>query len=549
MYKPELEFLGLICFFIVNVMYSASIGVDISNQLTKIYNGEGSASRWIVLVLIAIIIIALIFNFTSSVFTVMTLGNLYSEFEVKGLPIMLSPEYRSELNSVKGLFITSIVMITILTLRIFLTPDQMAFNFFEWMKYIPDSYSNVGHFILCLVVFGLAVTMFKLIYTGTLNYASENVVPDFTEGFKRHFLYLNIFLVFIVLWYLLPPAWLLFNALWNWNKKTTIYETALNDTTQNYVSLFTIVFMFASFLITIFSILGLTMNANSSPENTIFNSITLSGALFLMVVYFLMYIFVRDSMWLRLLLAFGTFYIGASALLYLAISKTTKNMFFMQSPEGNPEFIFINVALIVLCVLLSIVWVYSALITSISEVSSTNSSVINALFYIFGMIIIPVGLIIYKDNSTSGSISEIFDKVNTNLDLKQILVSMVEMFNIIKGSLIGISLIFAFFTIKEYTYLPYDTKFAMYNNKFKFDSLFGVFILFLLIVLVTSFLNSDNFPLLLTMSIEYLFPVALLIISLLLIYYTDHLAKLTKKHPISDLEKKKAIKEDTEVSK
>ena len=69
-----------------------------------------------------------------------------------------------------------------------------------------------------------------------------------------------------------------------------------------------------------------------------------------------------------------------------------------------------------------------------------------------------------------------------------------------------------------------------------------------MIVLFTSFLNSDNFPLLLVATIEYMAPIVLLIMSALLIYYTDHLAKLSKKRVISDLEKQKKIKEDNRQS-
>jgi hypothetical protein len=89
----------------------------------------------------------------------------------------------------------------------------------------------------------------------------------------------------------------------------------------------------------------------------------------------------------------------------------------------------------------------------------------------------------------------------------------------------------------------------MYNNKFNFEGLFVSFILFLVIVLVTSFFNSRNFPVLFAAVVEYISPVALLIISSLLIFYTDHLAKLSKKRVISDLGKKKKIKEDAIAAK
>lgn len=607
MYKPDLEFLGLICFFIINVIYSASIGFDLSEKVQGIFKGVDTATRWVLIILFGAIIISLILNFTSSVFTVMTLGNLYSEFEAKQLPIMLSPQYRTELNAVKGLFVASIVIITVVTLRIFVTPDQMMQNFFEWAKYIPDEFSNMGHFILCLVVFGLGVTLLKLVNTGKLNSASKDVAPDFTEGFKRHFLYLIIFIGFIVLWYLIQPIFLFFIDQHSGSDIiSTIYKNAVNYTTQKSISLFELIILLSSFLIVIFSILGLTVNKDSSPENTKLNSIALSGGLIMLVAYFAMSIANIRSISLVLILL--CFYYWFPVLVELGTNKNSKNIRFVKSPAGNLEFIFAILALAGLCVLLSFGSIYSSLTAAITNIGLTSSwkMLIIAFLYIFCMVILPViiplvnnkgpipinineseegfktglmtlGIVwmviiicligaFYKGREKIAIIGvffglaiiiplilmdkydyilQVFNELINTLNHNSLPVSMVEMFSTVKAFLVGISIILSGFLIKEYIELPRDSKkFTMYNNKFNFEGLFVSFILFLVIVLVTSFFNSRNFPVLFAAVVEYISPVALLIISSLLIFYTDHLAKLSKKRVISDLGKKKKIKED-----
>lgn len=554
MYDTTFEFLGIICFFIVNVIYSASIGMDITTELSKIYSGERDGLRWIVIVVIISLIIALILNFTSSVFTVMTLGNLYSEFEAKGLPLMLSPEYRGELNRVKGMFMFSIVLITILTLRIFIAPTQMAYSVFEWLKYIPDEYSNMGHFILCLVAFGLLFAMYHLINTGRFNSISKDIHIDFPSSFKTNFQYLMFFLGLIMALYLLQPLFLLI-LYWWMGSTNTIYETAMNFTKNNSVPIFSFFIMFALFWILIFSILGLTVNKETSKENTQINIVSLVGSLFFIVVYLLLSAFDYTKQVALPTLIFFVFYYAFPPLIILATNKKMKNVNFMINSNGNTEFVWLILLLAIIATLMSFGWIYYALINAISEIGKPNSGkhpVLTIFMYLIATLLWPFILSagIWRPVYTGPLLyffaicENMFKQFNNSFQI-----SMIEAFNIVKGTFLVFALLFAMITIKEYTNLPRDTrKFTLYNNKFKLDSLFISLMVFLMIVLFTSFLNSDNFPLLLVATIEYISPIVLLIMSALLIYYTDHLAKLSKKRIISDLEKQKKIKEDNRQS-
>jgi hypothetical protein len=94
----------------------------------------------------------------------MTLGNLQAKFGKKGEKLMLSPKYRSELSSIEGMFVAIIVLITVLSFRLYFSPTQMAEGVFAWLSQtIPDDYIKWGHMLLAFVVMGLALGLISLI--------------------------------------------------------------------------------------------------------------------------------------------------------------------------------------------------------------------------------------------------------------------------------------------------------------------------------------------------------------------------------------------------
>jgi ABC-type xylose transport system permease subunit len=153
MYSTTLELLGLGLFFVVNLAYSVMLG----NDLFSFFKNSSSdpSNRW-TKILAVLILIALSMNFVSSVLTMMTLGNLQAKFGKKGEKLMLSPKYRSELSSIEGMFVAIIVLITVLSFRLYFSPTQMAEGVFAWLSQtIPDDYIKWGHMLLAFVVMGV----------------------------------------------------------------------------------------------------------------------------------------------------------------------------------------------------------------------------------------------------------------------------------------------------------------------------------------------------------------------------------------------------------
>ena len=495
MYSTTFEFVGLICFFIVNVMYSVLIGTDVGSYISKIYAGEVKASRWVVIGLFLPIIIALIFNFTSSIFTVMTLGNIYSEFEEKGLPILLSPEYRTELDSVKGLFMFSIVLITILCLRMFIAPEGMAKNIFEGMRNIPEMFVKYGHFILCVVALGLSITMYQVIngYSLISGKGRDPARPEFSQNFKTYFFYLMATLGGIVLLYLLPFGILPLAS----SGTGTIYEYAMNVTSTGVPAL-TFALVFTSIMVTILAIIGLN-NAldKTSTESVFFYYYPLFYFLGFVIgfVVFTLYGMVQDYFFISSSIVSTIYYV--IALISVFATKT------------KPNFNSTNISLI-------------TILSSLYTLLFVGSSI-----YVF-----ITKYFINRKKKDAPTMWDTLNGINST-----IMLSVIEIFNLIKGGLIAVALFMLGFTVKEYSKMDKTSKkYTMYNNKFRFDALFITLVFLLLGVLLTSFLNTDNLQSLIIILVEYMSPVLLLVISALLISYTNHLAQLSRRHVLNGIE-------------
>jgi hypothetical protein len=127
-----------------------------------------------------------------------------------------------------------------------------------------------------------------------------------------------------------------------------------------------------------------------------------------------------------------------------------------------------------------------------------------------------------------------------------IMLSVIEIFNLIKGGLIAVALFMLGFTVKEYSKMDKTSKkYTMYNNKFRFDALFITLVFLLLGVLLTSFLNTDNLQSLIIILVEYMSPVLLLVVSALLISYTNHLAQLSRRHVLNGIVNPELNKQST----
>jgi hypothetical protein len=518
MFSKNLEFLGLVLFFVVNVMYSAMIGMDVSAFLSQILGGNVAGQNWVLLIAF-IVIVVLVLNFTSSVLTIMTLGNLYYKFGAKGNPILLSPEYRLELNNIKGLFVSIIVLITVLTLRIFLSPDQMSYGVFEWMKVIPDEVSKYGHLIMSLVVFGLIIAVFNIIKNEnqTIN---NYTVPTFPPGFKYHFTNLFYVLMGIVLLYFVPAAIVGIGSRFKQITENGIYEWFAN------ISNFPIpAFDVFILIVSLFTLLVSSKLRNNETKNT-----HTYGQLSNIGIVFSVFLF----LWTALCEIFRT----------------------IHADESRFQFDVQNTGITIISFIL--LFTLSGVSADPKNTSSLNNKVFELLdltntteSYVLSKVLVtllmlfPLGSFImmiksyFTHCSNTYNIIDILSCIFTSMS-KSFTLSMLEVFNIIKGILIILAFVFSGLTINEYSkHIAGTDKYNMYNSIFNFNVTFIFAMIFLMVVLVTSFFNTDNFPLLLAMSVEYLAPVIILVMASYLVYYANDLAKLSKKEVLNDVQKEK----------
>ena len=541
MFTENLEFLGLVLFFVVNVMYSAMIAMDLSAFLSQILGGNVAGQNWVILIAF-IVIVALVLNFTSSVLTMMTLGNLYYKFGAKGNPIMLSPEYRLELNNIKGLFVSIIVLVTVLTLRLFLTPDQMANGMFESLNIIPDEVSRYGHFIFSIIAFALMTTIFHRINHDKEQKIDNVDVPEFPHEFKYNFSNLFFVLMGILLLYGLP---FIIGSIWSgfgfgWViPKNGIYEWFANKSKNFSIPVFEAFILIVSLFV--MGISSKLRNINISNKNT-YGQLSNIGIVF-SVFLFCWTAFCecrrwfnkddvqwnKDVLWLSLPSQNGIITLVSFVLLFTLLGVNTHkdselhNDIFEQIDlrKTGEEYIFskILVALLMLFPLGSFIMMIISYLTNCGNIYNINK------LNVFGF------------PQLWDILSCIFKHMSSGFNI-----SLIEVFIILKGILILLAFVFSGLTIKEYTKdVARNDKYKMYHSKYKFDIIFIFAMIFLMIVLVTSFFNAENFALLLGVSIEYFAPVIILIMASILVYYANDLAKLSKKEVLNDvqLEKKR----------
>lgn len=526
MFTANLEFLGLALFFVVNVMYSAMIGMDLSAFLSQILGGNIAGQNWVVAIAF-IVIVVLVLNFTSSVLTMMTLGNLYYKFGEKGNPIMLSPEYRLELNNIKGLFVSIIVLVTVLALRLFLSPDQMANGMFEWMKNIPNEVSTYGHFILSGIVFGLMTAIYHII-TPENQTIDKLKVPPFPRGFKYHFTHLFYVLMGIVLLYFIPFAigGIYFILKITHNIETGVYEWFFDISKIPIPAFEAFIFIISLFVMGISS--KLRNNENTTGTYIQLSNIGIVFSVIMIVLLFLVpinyLIYPTNTEFAQLIQNFGITILSLIILFtlsgvsahpenYSGLHNKVFDLFDFTNTTESYVLSKVLVALLMLYPLVSFIAMVKSYFTDCSDKYNLTSW------------FTPLGYIMYC----------IFITMSTGFTL-----SVIEVFQILKGILILLAFVFYSLTINEYSKTIAGTdKYNMYHNKLQFNVMFGFAMFFLLVVLVSSFFNTDNFPKFLAMSIEYLAPVIILIMASFLVYYANDLAKLSKKEVLNDVQKEK----------
>jgi amino acid permease len=98
-----------------------------------------------------------------------------------------------------------------------------------------------------------------------------------------------------------------------------------------------------------------------------------------------------------------------------------------------------------------------------------------------------------------------------------------------------LAVIFAGLTINSYNNIEDLTKFHKYYH---LKELFVSFIVFLMVILPLSLFDSKNVPRIMTILVEYLSPIAVVIMMCLLVIYSNDLSKLSNKELVGDISSK-----------
>ena len=524
-YTTSLEFLGLVLFFVVNTIYSALLGMDLSSFFSDLIRGRGQAQRWVYL-LVVIMIIGLGFNFASSVMTMMTLGNLKYQFGSKGEKILFSPDSRKKMDIIEGLFVTAVVLITVVSFRIYFSPTEMVSNVFHWInENVSEFVLKWGHFVMCLVALGLGLTLRgqfdkdkkdnddpkkedKYIFSANTDH----------QGFLINFESLFFILMALVIMAILPS----FAGLIGIDFMRDLY-------TKNEVSLYTV-------LVLIFTVLGFSITDKMEKyekdkpkkpyEELIIASYTLFS-LFLTVVV------------LRGLAYFHGFAELSGNGLYDLIRKASilfKSVFdSMNKTIPNLDYFLLAITMFGTVLGLS---------DKIDEIGKNTANDINNTQTVYYKVLLSIMIIIpgitfllmflgYMDSSSEQSFANrIMDSLRgiTNL----VSLNVVETFSLIKTFLLIMAVIYGGLTINQYVKIRNTVDKEEYR-RYHMKDIFGSFIAFLMITVAVSLFNHRSINGIISFLIDYASPLAILIIAALLVVYTNEISILSKKVPIAEV--------------
>ena len=530
MYSPTLEFFGLGLFFTINAMYSAMLGMDISSYVSNAFNGIENGSRW-VMMLVGLLILALSMNFVSSILTMMTMGNLQSKFSEKGEPILLSPSNRKELSTIEGLFVASIVLITIISFRIYFTPLKMAENLFSSVSsIISEKIVQWGHLIMCIVVFGLGVTIWTVI--NNINATNTPLPPTFVTNFQ----YVMATLASIVFLYFFPMIAPLFEILL---KMVGVNIDLHNLYTTQQISAYT---LFKIILV------PLTLGISTKIYNTPINLLPDETNIVLMAIGSMMaFIGVLLMNTFGLLQRTASIGMEHAIALALLVGVILFNIRLQNESNVSEKRQKMNRGLA------------SGNIT-LEDETFIEINTVSGLLLLFPIVIAILHWIYSQTRASSGSGTTLFSQFGyefmSNIT-KVGLLNIVDTFMIIKTVLISIAIVFAGFMINSYSKMPISKYMFSVTDKgdvtyYYLKELFLSFSVLLMVVLSMSLVNVNNIPQIFTLLIEYISPVALLVVITVLIYLSNNMAQLSNKEVIDGVASEKKRSEppkQNEISK
>lgn len=177
--SKTLELLGLGLLFAVNIIYSVLLTSDVVGYMEK-----QSRQTYTMALSTWSIIIGNVFNLVSSIFLVIMLSKLKTEFSKRGTPIRLNGENRERLELFKTLWITSIVLLTVVSLNIYFNADRLAYSTSVFIDNLMNVSTTPTMFLMLfglgMLVFGLWASVMDIVYS---KYKDDENLKQFREYF------------------------------------------------------------------------------------------------------------------------------------------------------------------------------------------------------------------------------------------------------------------------------------------------------------------------------------------------------------------------------
>jgi hypothetical protein len=149
MFIKNIELIGIGIVFVINIINSYFLGIDILNH-PSVERGE--------ITFMVIIFISLAFLFVSSILIMITLKDLHATYSKMGSKIKMSAENRKKYSKYKIIFMLCIIFIGILSLIYFLQPSE--YDFFRIVY--GTKYYIVLSILLALIKYGLSAAVLGL---------------------------------------------------------------------------------------------------------------------------------------------------------------------------------------------------------------------------------------------------------------------------------------------------------------------------------------------------------------------------------------------------
>ena len=425
----------------------------------------------------------------------------------------------------------------------------MAEGVFSWVSQtIPDDYIKWGHMLLAFVVMGLGLGLFSLIDRRKIaeetryekedskrKFQSYTQHPLLPEDFRVNFTNLFWVLMTIFLVYFVP----MFIPLFGYFSGSTMSNMMSFFTNPNSsVSTFT---LFKLLFVPLTMAIAVEANKMASKNESIFyeeDDKTQEGKypgyqslIVLGVTTMIFYLFTLA----------GNIYTYLAPLAGMIVPAFTSGI--LNGVDG----------IAALCILVYLIVlqdkrgnIFDAPKNTTTDTQYIYHKVLTSLLFLFPAVFF---IIVFSSlrTATSTKSSGIWSTIGSVLSVNtHFLWNFVDAFWAIRTFLVMLAVIFAGLTINSYNSIEDLAKFHKYYH---LKELFGSFIVFLMVILPFSLFDTKNVPRIMTVMIEYISPIAVVIMMCLLVVYSNQLSKLSNKELVGgissedDEEDKKAKQE------